>query len=96
MRVTDPTGQFDAVVITEGYGGAAGSIDWYIYIVLKGKPVPSDGLQPIFEASTLNGGEPVWKDMIDPRGSKGDRNPGSHSVAYASGSSANLSVNIVG
>lgn len=61
MRVTDPTGQFDAVVVTEGYGGGAGSIDWYIFIVLKGKRVASDGLLPIFEASTLNGGEPVWK-----------------------------------
>jgi len=61
MRVTDPTGRFDAVVVTEGYGGAAGSIDWYIYIVLKDKPVPSDGLLPVFEANTQTGGEPVWK-----------------------------------
>jgi hypothetical protein len=58
MRVTDPSGQFDAVIVTE----AAGNIDWYIYIVRKGKSVPSDGLRPIFAASTLNGGQPVWKD----------------------------------
>ena len=57
MRVTDPTGHFDAVIVTE----AAGDIDWYIYIALKGKSVPGYGLRPIFEASELDGAQLVWR-----------------------------------
>jgi len=43
MRVTDPTGHFDAVVVTEGYGGAAGSIDWNVMSASGPKFCGTDG-----------------------------------------------------
>jgi hypothetical protein len=59
-RVTSPKEQLDAVMILEQYGGAVGGNDWYVYIVDKGKPVPS-GLDAIFSASELDREKLVWK-----------------------------------
>jgi hypothetical protein len=59
-RVTSPDGTLDAVMIYESYGGAVGGIDWYAYIVRKGKTV-SSGQKPVFGSDDLTGEKMVWK-----------------------------------
>jgi hypothetical protein len=61
-RVTCPENQFDAVMIREGYGGAAGGFEWYVFISPKGSPVPADYKKTIFQAGTLSGEKLVWAD----------------------------------
>jgi hypothetical protein len=60
-RVTSPDGAFDAVLVTEGYGGAVGGVDWFAYIVRKGQPAPSGPAKAFFDASELEGGKLIWK-----------------------------------
>jgi hypothetical protein len=58
-RVTSPDGKLDAVMIYESYGGAVGGIDWYAYIVRKGKTV-SAKQKPVFSSDDLTGARMVW------------------------------------
>jgi hypothetical protein len=60
-RVTSPDGAFDAVLITEGYGGAVGGVDWFAYIVRKGQPAPIGPAKAFFDASDLEGGKLTWR-----------------------------------
>ena len=62
FRITSPDGQLDAVLIREGWGGAMGGFDWFVYIVRRGKPVPAKGLTPIFLASRLVHEQLVWRE----------------------------------
>lgn len=60
MRVTSPTGNLDAVIVRQAWGGAAGGFEWRVFIVPKGKPAPSDDSHALFEAGTLAGEKLVW------------------------------------
>jgi hypothetical protein len=60
-RVTSPNGLFDAVLLREDGGGAAGGWEWYMYIAEKGKPVEQGSTHLIFNAGTLIGAKLVWK-----------------------------------
>ena len=54
-RVTDPTGRFDAIVLFETWGGAAGSVEnWYVCIVRKGQPAASVQEAVVVSTSTRN------------------------------------------
>jgi hypothetical protein len=59
-RVTSPDGQFDAVMIREDGGGAAGRWEWYVYIVAKGNVVDESEGHAVFNAGTLTGEKLVW------------------------------------
>lgn len=62
MRVTSPSGRFDAVLITDIYGPAAGGgVDSNVYIVLKGAPAPKGQRREIFSADPFSHGNLVWK-----------------------------------
>ena len=61
-RVTSPNGQFDAVLITDVYGPAAGGgVNSNVYIVRKGSPIYSSQGSEIFSADPMTGGELVWR-----------------------------------
>jgi hypothetical protein len=59
-RVTSPNGQFDAVLVRDDGGGAAGGWEWYVYIVPKGNEVDDGKAHAVFNAGTLTGGKLVW------------------------------------
>jgi hypothetical protein len=62
QRVTSPNGQFDAVLVTDLYGPAAGGgVDSNVYIVRKGSPVYNEPDKEIFNADPMTGGELVWR-----------------------------------
>jgi hypothetical protein len=62
LRVTSPNGRFDAVLITDPYGPAAGGgVDSNVYIVLKGAPAPKGQRREIFSADPFSHGNLVWK-----------------------------------
>lgn len=62
-RTTSPDGQFDAVIVSEAWGGGAGGFEWYVYILEKGK-VPSRSYSSypnyVFRADELRGEKLVW------------------------------------
>jgi hypothetical protein len=59
-RVTSPDGKLDAVFMEELWGGAVGGINWYVYVVPRGKAAPRDGKNPLFFADELTGEKIVW------------------------------------
>jgi hypothetical protein len=63
-RATSPDQRFDAVVLRESYGGAAGGIEWFVFIVPKGKS-PTFGWSRfnsfILEAATVSGLRLSWR-----------------------------------
>jgi hypothetical protein len=59
-RVTSPDGAFDAVLVCEGYGGGAGGIDWFVYILRKGES-PTGPERAVFDASRMKGGKLIWR-----------------------------------
>lgn len=62
MRVSSPNGRFDAVLITDIYGPAAGGgVDSNVYIVLKGAPAPKGQRREILSADPFSHGNLVWK-----------------------------------
>ena len=62
QRVTSPNGQFDAVLVTDLYGPAAGGgVDSNVYIVRKGSPVYDEPNKEIFNADPMAAGELVWR-----------------------------------
>lgn len=65
-RVTSPDGQFDAVILREAYGGAAGGLDWYVCVVAKDSHPPSylhsSFPKYVFWAGTLDGGRLRWRE----------------------------------
>ena len=60
VRKSSPDERFDAVMIREMYGGAMGGIDWYVYLVPKGKAV-SRGLRPLLKAGSFDGTDLAWQ-----------------------------------
>jgi hypothetical protein len=61
-RVTSPNGRFDAVLITDLYGPAAGGgVDSNVYIVTKGAPVDAKAGTEVFSADPMTGGDLVWR-----------------------------------
>jgi hypothetical protein len=60
-RVTSPDGNLDAVILMEAYGGAVGGINSYVYIVRKGRPVPTHRRNPLLEADPFHNAKLVWK-----------------------------------
>jgi hypothetical protein len=62
MRVTSPDGEFDAVLVRDPYGPAAGGgVDSHVYIVRKGQPIHMKTAHPFFSADPMNCGKVVWK-----------------------------------
>ena len=61
MRVTSPDGLLDAVMVREMRGGAVGGIDWRVFIVRKGNPVPDNWRSVVFRSDKLNGEKLVWR-----------------------------------
>lgn len=59
-RATSPNGQLDAVLIRTDGGGAAGGWEWYIFIVIKGRPVDISHSRSVFNAGTLTDCKLVW------------------------------------
>jgi hypothetical protein len=62
IRVTSPDGRFDAVLVNESYGGALGGIDWYLYVVRKGRAAPVDPDKALFWADSLRGEKVAWRE----------------------------------
>lgn len=61
-RVTSPNGRFDAVLVTDMYGPAAGGgVDSNVYIVPKGAPVHVKSGSEVFSADPMSCGELVWR-----------------------------------
>jgi hypothetical protein len=61
-RVTSPNGRFDAVLVTDLYGPAAGGgVDSNVYIVAKGAPVYAKAGKEVFRADPMTGGDLVWR-----------------------------------
>jgi hypothetical protein len=64
-RATSPDQRFDAVVLRESYGGAAGGIEWFVFIVPKGEtPIFGWGrfYNFILEAASVSGLRLSWHD----------------------------------
>ena len=60
-RVTSPGGSFDAVLVRDPYGPAAGGgVDWNVYIVRKGDPIRMKTAHYFFRADPMKGGGLVW------------------------------------
>jgi hypothetical protein len=59
-RVTSPNGEFDAVLIRDDGGGAAGGWEWYVYIVAKGEGVDESKDDAVLNAGTFKGEQLVW------------------------------------
>jgi hypothetical protein len=61
-RVTSPSGQLDAVLVSDPYGPAAGGgVNWNVYITTKGTPIHMKTAHEFFQADPLTGGQLVWK-----------------------------------
>lgn len=62
QRSTSPNGRFDAVLVTDAYGPAAGGgVDSNVYIVERGSPVRAKPGSEIFSADPLTGAQLFWK-----------------------------------
>jgi hypothetical protein len=59
-RVTSPNSQWDAILIRDDGGGAAGGWEWYVYIVAKGNGVDESKDHAVFNAGTLTNEKLVW------------------------------------
>jgi hypothetical protein len=61
-RVTSPSGQLDAVLTQDLFGGAVGGgVDSEVYIVRKGAPVKPDTAYTILRADPFTKAKLVWK-----------------------------------
>jgi hypothetical protein len=61
-RITSPNGLFDAVLIVDAYGPAAGGgVDSNVYIVRKGAPVYDRVGTEVFRADPMTRGKLIWK-----------------------------------
>jgi hypothetical protein len=63
MRVTSPNGEFDAVLLTDIYGPAAGGgVDSNVYVVRKGTPMRKvKAGHEVLSADPMSCGKLVWK-----------------------------------
>lgn len=59
-RVTSPDGRFDAVMVSESWGGAAGGFEFYLRIVPKGKPAPHSGDHALLQAYKIDCEKLAW------------------------------------
>lgn len=64
-RATSPDQKFDAVILRESYGGAAGGIEWFVFVVPKGR-TPTFGWSRfqnfVLEAASVSGLKLSWQD----------------------------------
>jgi len=60
-RVTSPDGQFDAVLVSDYWGGALGGIEWYLYVVRKGHAAPADPDEALFWGESMRGEKVAWR-----------------------------------
>lgn len=61
-RVTSPSGRFDAVLVVDIYGPAAGGgVDSNVYIVSMGAPVYAKPGSEVFSSDPTTKGDLVWK-----------------------------------
>jgi hypothetical protein len=64
QRATSPDGKFDAVEISDLWGGAWGGVDLYVFIVPRGSRVPPHVVcadEPVLYATRLSDEHLVWK-----------------------------------
>lgn len=61
MRAASPDGRFDGVLVADYWGGAMGGIDWFVYIVKRGRPAPADPNNAVFFAESMRGERIRWK-----------------------------------
>jgi hypothetical protein len=64
QRATSPDGKFDAVEISDLWGGAWGGVDLYVFIVPRGTHVLPHVIrpeEPVFHATRLSDEHLVWK-----------------------------------
>jgi hypothetical protein len=61
MRVTSPDGQFDAVLVSDYWGGAIGGIEWYLYVVRKGHAAPADPDKAMVWGESMRGEKVAWR-----------------------------------
>jgi len=60
-RTTDPTGRFDAVLLAESYGGAAGGgVNWYVASCKRNQPAVS-ATEAVFLATSARQVELSWR-----------------------------------
>ena len=59
IRLTSPNAKLDAVMVLDSHGGAAGGLEWLVYIVPKGTK-PTDDSHALFRASKLSGEKLAW------------------------------------
>ncbi|HET7258627.1 MAG TPA: hypothetical protein VFI75_02835 [Candidatus Acidoferrum sp.] len=59
-RVTSPDGRFDAVIVSESWGGAAGGFEFYLHIIPRGKPAPIGGDHALLQAYKLDCERLAW------------------------------------
>ena len=61
-RITDPTGRFDALVLSETYGPAGGGgVNWYVCIVGKGEP-PISAKEAIMMSTSTRNETVLWRE----------------------------------
>src|SRR5882724_1283170 len=59
-RVNSPDGKLDAVLVEDISGGPLGGVFWSVYVVPKGKTVPTEITARLFFADELTKGAIVW------------------------------------
>jgi hypothetical protein len=59
-RVNSPDGKLDAVLVEDISGGALGGVFWSVYVVPKGRTIPTDATTRLFFADELTKGAIVW------------------------------------
>jgi hypothetical protein len=62
MRVNSPDGKLDAVLVEDSSGGALGGVFWSVYVVPKGRTIPTDTTARLFSADELTKGTIVWNE----------------------------------
>jgi hypothetical protein len=61
MRVTSRDGQFDAIIVSDYWGGALGGIEWYVYIVRKGQSASANPDKSVFWGEGMRGEKVIWE-----------------------------------
>ena len=60
-RITSPDSALDAVLVCDGYGGAVGGVDWFVYVLPKGGAALTGPDKAVLDASELDGAKLRWR-----------------------------------